>query len=256
MSTTTDEKKHETKIGDRTVVLENFSTFKVIEMTVIVTEIMEEVPQLAEKLSTFTRDFQQQHSTELPRAAVELRYPPEQVALVSEKAWEAGGQKIVLPATPTAMDLFAHVIGDVMRVARERMLSLVGLIDCSNSELAEADEAGGNAVAELIASKARSMRHEDAGEVLDLLGAAVALVREQFADRGEALGPLGSMLGLGNPAPAPDADAPVPAVATVTPSTESGSTPATSTPSDAPTPGAGESPSTAHDSERHAASVT
>lgn len=246
----------EVSIGDQKVTVERFSVFKVIEATTIVTTIMEEVPQLGEKISDFTRDYRAKHSVTISRAAAELRYSEEELSKISETAWEAGNQQIEIPASPGPIDVAAHVFPDVFRVAREEVLRLVALVVIPNSELEDADLNGD--VAEELDKKARMLRHKDAGDLLDVLAVTAEVLGAQFEGKAEALGPIAKLVGFRSETeeesvvevrPSDQADQ-----TDQTDSTESSSKPTTSTPSPGPTDGPEPSRSTGSPSSTPAVS--
>lgn len=181
-------------VGDQTYSVQKFTTFKVIEATSIVTSIMEEVPQLGEKIGAFSREYRETNSIKIPRSAAELRYTEEELSKITETAWEASNQHLEVPASPGGLDIAAHVFPDVFRVAREQLLRLVALVATPNSELRAADDE--ERVPELLNTKAKALRHEDAAELLDLLVAASEVLTEQFKGKAEALGPVAAMFGL------------------------------------------------------------
>lgn len=180
-------------VGDVTVDVQRFSTFKVLEATRIASEVLEEVPGLGEKVSTYRRTYREQNRSSIPRATAELRYPDE-VARITEEAWQAGDNMLELPVEPTLPEVAAHVLPDVFRVAEVKVLRLLAMAMAPNSELRSADENG--EVDSYLENKAKSLRHVDAGELLDLLAATAEMLEEQFGSRRDRIRPLAQMLGF------------------------------------------------------------
>ena len=244
-------------LGGLSVTVQRFSTFKVIEATAIVTSVMEEIPELGEKIATFQRTYAAENEMSISRATAELRYPPEQLANISEEAWAASDNRLVVPGSPSVVDIAAHVFPDVFRVAQEQILRLLALVAAPNDELRRADEAGN--VEEYLSQKAKALRHEDAGELLDLLVATAEVLTDQFDTGGDRLGPLGRLIGFRAPASDPVEGTATPVEIRTAEETPTSSTPATSKPasrtySDPPTDGPEASPSTGSPTPTPAAS--
>jgi hypothetical protein len=180
------ETKKQVEIGDRLVNVSRFSTFKAIHAGELLTEVLNEVPDLSEKLSAYNAEFRSKNTVRISRAAAELRYDPEQLAQVSEEAWMATDGYMELPASPGALDVAAFVLPVAFEAARDRVLELLALVVVSNSELRDADEA--NNIGEVLDAQKKLLLHSDLGELIDLVVAAVEVLTEQFEGKAGSSG--------------------------------------------------------------------
>lgn len=186
------------RIGDREYTVGNLSTFKVLRAGTIVTQIMREVPELSDEIAEFSRKFSSENTTRISRAAAELRFDEESLARISPEGWEAGKGWIELPASPGPMEIAAFALPRAFDAAQDRVLDLLALLVTPNSELRTvADEEGG--VESLLARKRAELIHEDAAEMLDLLGVAAEVIEQQFAGKVDRLRKVASLFGLRPP---------------------------------------------------------
>src|SRR4051794_3606194 len=103
-------------IGDQTYTVQKFSGRKAIRAGRLLTEILQEVPDIQKRVSEFTREFREVNATRVSRATAELRWP-EQVARVSEEAWRSSDGKVEIPADPSVYDIAGHVFPLVFEAA-------------------------------------------------------------------------------------------------------------------------------------------
>ena len=194
MAASEETKSRQVEIGDRSVTVGRFSTFKALHAGDLAADVLNEVPDLTERLSNFGIEYRAKNTVKLSRAAVELRYDADQVEKISDEAWVSGNGFLELPANPGTLDVAAFILPVAFKAAREKVLELMALVVASNSELREADESG--RITEVLDEKKRWLLHADLAEVVDLAVAAADVLGEQFEGKAGKLRAVGARFGI------------------------------------------------------------
>lgn len=184
------------QIGDQTYTVQKFSVRKALRAGHLFTEILQEVPDIQQRVSDFTREYREKNSMRVNRATAELRWP-EQVMNVSEQAWQASEGRIEIPANPTMYDVAGQMFPLVFEAAEEKALKLLALLVTPNSDLGRAAREGTED--ELLDQKVEAMLDEDAAQLADLLVLAAEVLQEQFAGKAARLRQMAQTFGIGEP---------------------------------------------------------
>jgi hypothetical protein len=234
------------KIGDAPATISKLNGFKAAEALGIISEITEQTPTLLQDLAEFTRQYETDHAQRMPRAAAEARFP-QQAKNVSEAAWEASGNELVVPEPPGLEEQVAFALPKVYTVARESLIDLLALLITPNSELEQADADGRELYGKdgALAEQRRKLLHDATLEQLvEVAAAAGEVLRDQLkAIDGGQLGKLLEVFGI-HRAPKTKTKAPD------EPSERSASEPALSSPSAERSAGPGGTSSSELHSER------
>lgn len=167
------------RIGDASYPIGRLTAFKVIRIGGELTELMNAVPELATRVSAYTAEYREHNVLRLSRAAAELRYDAEELARISDEAWAQSDGQLVLPASPSGVEIAGQVFPYVFNEAYDRVLRILTLLITPNSELKEADDNG--SIDSVLDGKKRVLLHADASEVLDVLVVAGEVIEQQFS---------------------------------------------------------------------------
>lgn len=238
----------EVKIGESTATISRLNGYKAAEAMAIVSEITEGAPGLLKELAEFTHRYGLEHAQRMPRATAEAKFP-NQAKNVSEAAWKASGNELVVPEPPGIEEQIMFALPKVYKQARESLIDLLSLLLATNRELEEADSEGKELYGKdgALAEQRRRLLHE--AELEQLVAVAVAAgetLREQLQSiDGGQLGKLLAVFGINretttSPPPAPAESEPT------------GSAPASASPSAEQSAGTAETSSTESPSARSA----
>lgn len=187
---------HQVKLGDRNITIEGFRAFRAIHAGEILSDIIEAVPNLADKMAEFAQTQREKNVVVINRATAEWRWPDE-VVTISEAAWEASGHKLEISEPPTLQAQVMHVFPDIFKAARDHVLRLLALLAASNSELREWDDAGEAEIEKGLKGWEKRILHDaEVSDLIDLLIASLEVIREQFSGKADELGKLLSLLGV------------------------------------------------------------
>lgn len=201
------------KIGDAPATISKLNGFKAAEALGIISDITEAAPNLLHELADFTRTYELEHAQRMPRAAAEAKFP-QQARNVSEEAWKASGNELVVPEPPGVEEQIAFALPKVYKVARESLIDLLALLITPNSELESIDAEGGDLYGKdgALAEQRRKLLHDASLEQLvDVAATAGEVLREQLKSiDGGQLGKLLEVFGLKTGAKTTAAASPAP----------------------------------------------
>lgn len=166
------------QIGEREYRVERFTIYKAELVGDAVSAVFDKLPQIDDHLAKFRDKYREQNSFTLTRATAEFRHP-DIAANMSDAAWEASDQRIVVPVSPAPEEELAHAFPLAFQIAREEVLRVLAIVSTSNQELEDAEEA--DDVDVVLDKTARRLRHSDLAEVLELGELAMDVVKEQMA---------------------------------------------------------------------------
>lgn len=233
------------EIGDTTYTVQRFSVRKALRAGHLLTEILQQMPDIQQEVSRFTREYREENKLRVNRATAELRWP-EQVARVSEEAWTASDGYVEIPADPSIADIAGWVFPRVFDAAEEKAKRLLALLVTPNSELGRAARDGNED--ELLDGKADALMDEDAAELAELIVLAGDVLSEQFEGKAARLRAMASRFGTRSSEPNQSE------TEAETETESNGSKPSTSIASPSPTDGPSERSSIASPSEPSPAS--
>jgi hypothetical protein len=213
------------KIGGNAATISKLNGYKAAEALGIISDITEQTPTLLHDLADFTRTYEMENAQRMPRAAAEAKFP-QQAKNVSEEAWQASGNELVVPTPPGGEEQIAFALPKVYKVARESLIDLLALLLASNAELEAADGEGRELYGKegALGEWRRKLLHEASlEELVEVAALAGDVLRDQLkAIDGGQLGKLLEVFGIGgqkttasaSPAPpAPSASEPASASA-------------------------------------------
>lgn len=129
------------QVGDRSLVIGDFSPFKFLEASALVSELSEQFPDVFDRIAAFKSDYAVKHGPVLERATAEFQYPDDTKG-ISETAWERAGHVIRMPAEVPTQAVVVAMFHQVFQLSRERVTDLLALSLTPNSELKKADTEG------------------------------------------------------------------------------------------------------------------
>lgn len=180
------------EIGDQTYTIQRLSTRKALRAGHLLTEILQQMPDIQEKVSAFTREYREQNKLRVNRATAELRWP-DRVQAVSEEAWKSSDGYVEIPADPSLADYAGWVFPRVFEAAEQRVLRLVALLITSNSEYGNAARDGTED--DLLDRKADGLMDEDAAGLVELAVVAGDVLSDQFEGKAARLRALAKRFG-------------------------------------------------------------
>lgn len=185
----------EVLIGDRREAVAPFTGFKVTRATRLVATIAKAYPSIIEDVATFTRDYEAQNS---------LRITPDMAKMPRFARWKltqkdfAEKGYLEIPQSPSSREQMFVALPKAIDAAEAEVGQLLALLIAPNSELLEADDAGGDeAVDEYLRKKGRALMHRaEFPQLIALAVAGVEVFGEQFRSQEEAAGKLrGAIVG-------------------------------------------------------------
>lgn len=206
------------RLGDRDVRIERITGLKLSRALAVVRALGKAIPQLVHQYGTFRSEYARTHSLELDRAAALRRYGPEPIIgpdgdlVVDEHGqprmlpgeldhltdadWQAAGNVLRLPASPSTAESVAAMLPEALEVAEEHVYRLCALLTIPNVDVArywrtgELKERLDERVDELLAEAY-------ADELLELAVVCGEVLDEQFRRKTSELGGrLGNALRL------------------------------------------------------------
>lgn len=166
--------------------LDGFRGFKATEVGEVIATIMDAVPDILDKVATFSREYAANNGVRVTREMCTLpqfRRVFERMNY-SDADWERSGGAVLLPQQPSNDVVMAAMFPYVYRQAREHVVRLLSYMLCTNAELREADE--NDSVRNLIKEKRTVLMHDcSVDEILALALASVRVLKTEF-DPGKA----------------------------------------------------------------------
>ena len=190
------------QIGEQPLQLQDFSGYKAFKVMRLAKGILASSPQIQAHIAAYVRKYEAENYVELDRAAAMHRFG-EDLQHITDADWQASGNKLRLPTSPTSQEISLAAFPVVLDVAEQQAIRLLALIALSNRELEDADNEGGeDAVDQAIEAKAKTLVHRaHAEQLLELFLTGYELVEDQLQDtiKGaeERLGNLMRLLGWG-----------------------------------------------------------
>lgn len=204
----------EVRLGDRNVVVPRFNGYKATVAGEIIATITKEAPGIADKAAEFRRNYEAQHVERVTRAEAKLPRNMKVIPLRDEngelRLTEDGAVAIdrvpifrdedfgesgviEIPSSPTQQEQFGAVFPYVWELARNEIVKLIALVTAPNSELAEADENG--TVDDFLTKTGKRILHEaDIDQIVEALGVAAEVLREQFAGKPGIVGKIATFI--------------------------------------------------------------
>lgn len=187
-------------IGGKLATISKLNGYKAAEALGIISTISEETPTLLHDLAEFTRAYETENAQRMPRAAAEAKFTS-QAKNVSEEAWRASGNVLVVPTPPGLEEQIAFALPKVYKVARESLIDLLALLLASSEELEKADGEGEELYGRdgALAEHRRRLLHEASLEELVAFAASagdVLSAQLKASDIGGSLGKLGEVFGF------------------------------------------------------------
>lgn len=206
------------RVGDRDVRVERITGLKLSRSLAIIRAIGRAVPDLVTKWGKFRQEYEQTHSVELDRATALMRFGPQPLANelgelerdeagnvrmmpgrlehLTEEDWNARGNVLRIPASPSTGESIAAILPDALDVAEEHVYRLVALLTLPNQELARVWRTG--ALNERLDELVDELLAEAyADELLELAVVCGEVLDDQFRRKtSELSGRLGNALRL------------------------------------------------------------
>lgn len=229
-------------IGEDQLQLQPFSGYKAFKVLRLAKEILKQQPEIQQHIAAYVRQYEQENVVEFERTAALQRFG-EDLAHLTDQDWQASGNKLRMPTSPTREEIGLATFPFVLEVAEQQAIRLLALISLTNRELEDTHMEGGeDAVDKQIEEEARRLLHRARIEqLLELAITGYELVEDQLEgtlrEAGDRLGNLFRLLGWGptnqEPAPAPTEESrPDTAASAPRASSSTSSPPATAGPSD------------------------
>lgn len=210
-------------LGNRTVTIERVSGRKASRAFAELRVIGRAVPELVKAAGRFRTEYEAANVIELDRARANLEYGPRPLtddegavvtypeghpkagdlvildgplANMTEEAWQAVGQKLTLPRSPSTGELVAAVFPEALDVAEDAVYRLLALFAMTNADVKSYRRDG------TLKDKLDELADElldDAGadELLELAVVAGEVIDDQFTRKANELGGrLGNALRL------------------------------------------------------------
>jgi hypothetical protein len=168
-------------LGDQQIQIQDFSAYKFLEATELLSQILGVVPELDPVLTSLA----QQHATDFQRRLENARgvakFGAEALPDVPNEMWEGLVGNLIEQSNPSGADSFVRVFPVVLKKARQPTEHLVALLATENSKLEADDEQGRNPYEKggSVHEKLRMIRHH--AKLSQQLGLVLACVR-QLAD--------------------------------------------------------------------------
>jgi hypothetical protein len=189
------------KLGDEQVTIQPFSGRKSIRALKILKAISKGVPQVLQEWAAFNASYSTENALVLDRTQARFRFP-EDTEHMTDQDWEANGQQLKLPQSPTMVEQVAAVFPSAMDLAEEQVLQLLALAVVSNDELGRRARAdGAEGVTLLLTDRADELLDQASGtELLELAVVASETVEQEFKAKvdelGDRVGNLWRLFGL------------------------------------------------------------
>lgn len=174
-------------IGDQTIRLRSFKAFKAAHALAIVATIADQASSISEEYSDFQRRYSETHTTRVPESIVAVRGWD-----VPDPLWkvdETGARYLELPERPSEEQAILHVFESAYRLARTEVLRLLALLTIGDSDLATAED-DGTVDDTLDREGKRLFRTAETWQIVDLLHAGIALLRDELLQRREKMGEI------------------------------------------------------------------
>jgi hypothetical protein len=182
-------------VGDRDITVADFSAYKFLEATELLSRMLEVVPELDDVLARFAKDWREAHPERtISRAVAELQMPGARE--ITDEAWSRVDHQLTLTNNPTQEQVGLRVFPIVQRHAREHLVNLLALIITPNSELEEADEAGTDLYAKggPVYRNARFVLHKARPTAMvNILVKAMEVLGDELRE-GDMAGALGGLM--------------------------------------------------------------
>lgn len=162
--------------------INDFTAAKAMEAGELISAIVQRGTGVFERIEAYSAERVESGSIKLTRAALFFRYP-ELAKRIPNEAWEASGNVFELPGPPPAFEeAVLAVFPDIVKLAREEVFQLLALVLVDDQELEDADKAGRDGIAALLAEKGRELRHRARmEEVVALASAAWEHAQQQLS---------------------------------------------------------------------------
>jgi hypothetical protein len=111
----------------------------------------------------------------------EIVIGPDPLAHLTDADWEASGNVLTIPSSPTETMQIAAMVPKAFKLGRVETLRLLALITTSNRDLETWDEAGEDLEAKLDAGGKRLQHDCSTAEIIDLATAAILVCKEEIS---------------------------------------------------------------------------
>jgi hypothetical protein len=122
---------------------------------------------------------------------------PDPLGHMSDADWEASGNMLRLPRSPTREEQIVAIFPQALELAEEETVALLALIAMSNADLKRFARQGHEALRDELKSRGEDLLDADLGELVELAIVAGEAVNEQYQAKARELGGrLGNALKL------------------------------------------------------------
>lgn len=202
------------ELGSRRVTVERVSGRKASRAMAELRIIGRAIPELVIEAGKFRSEYEAANVIVLDRARAELEYGPRvltdddgeprtypaghekagelvmypgPLGHMTEEAWQACGQKLELPRSPSTAEVIAAVFPAALDVAEEAVYRLLALFAMTNADVKQYRRSG-TLTEELNELADELLDDADADELLELAVIAGEVVEDQFVSKAQALG--------------------------------------------------------------------
>jgi hypothetical protein len=179
---------HKVQLGDTELTITRFRGLKALLASALVGRVMREVPDLQDRVTTFTKKYRKENEVELTRPMAKL--PRFAFFGFTEEDFAASPDGIIrLPEEPTTQQIMLAVAPDLIDLARKELVRLLALIVIPNSELEAADDA--DDIEGALDKQGKTLiRTAEFDELLELFVVAWEVMRDQILAKKDKLGKL------------------------------------------------------------------
>lgn len=119
---------------------------------------------------------------------------PDPLGHLSEQDWQASGNKLKRPRTPTTQECFVKVFPKMIELAEKQMASLFGLVCMSNDDISRYSREGDDVIRQKIAEAGDELLDEPFDKLIELGVVCGEVISEQYQEN--ILGKLGPRINM------------------------------------------------------------
>lgn len=210
---------HKVTIKGNEITLHEFNGRKALRAAKIVRSVGESWPEILRAVAEFRAEYEEHNAVVMDRATARHRFPLvpildddqqrtgpngellyyDRLGHLTEADWEASGQKLRIPQSPSKEEVFAAAFPIAFDKAEEQVLQLLALCTIDADDMGKAAREGGpEAVTELLHDEAeRLLDNANLGELMELAVVGSEMVERQVQEKLDALGDrVGNLLRL------------------------------------------------------------
>lgn len=197
-------------IGGEPRTLGDFSAYKAFKAMEVIADVEAVWREVLTEAARFKRSYEAEHFVEMDRATARREFRPrplwetlndgenvierpvlqdgqpvigpDPLGHLTEADWEASGQKLRLPDSPSEQLQTAAMIPTAFRLGRDQCLKLMAIATVSNADIERWDDVSAENVDDELDKAAHELLHRcKADELLKLAAAAFELFKEQVS---------------------------------------------------------------------------